>query len=154
MRYRSRVRESASRVAFNFTPLIDVFFLLTIFFMLVAKFTASEQIPLQLPNPDESQAKATRSRERVVINCRLSEMSEAGTPVVAYSLGPNPTESLAGISDRIAAMKSTTPDLNVLIRADRRLAYEDVRAVMRVVSQNNVGMLQVAAIVGESTGEP
>jgi len=149
MRYRSRVRESASRVAFNFTPLIDVFFLLTIFFMLVAKFTASEQIPLQLPNPDESMAKATRTRERVVINCRLSEMSASATPVVAYSLGPNPTESLAAISDRIAAMKSTTPDLNVLIRADRRLAYEDVRAVMRVVSQNNVGMLQVAAIVGE-----
>lgn len=149
MRYRSRIRESSSRVGFNFTPLIDVFFLLTIFFMLVAKFTASEQIPLQLPNPDESQAKATRSRERVVINCRLSEMSSAAAPVVAYSLGPNPPEPLAGISDRIAAMKATTPDLNVLIRADRRLAYEDVRAVMRVVSQNNVAMLQVAAIVGE-----
>lgn len=148
MRYRSRIRESASRVSFNFTPLIDVFFLLTIFFMLVAKFTASEQIPLQLPNPDESQARATRSRERVVINCRLADMIE-GAGAVAYSLGPNSPEPLGAISDRIAAMKQGTPDLEVLIRADRRLAYEDVRAVMRVVSQNNVGMLQVAAIVGE-----
>lgn len=148
MRYRSRARESASRVGFNFTPLIDVMFLLTIFFMLVAKFTASEHIPLQLPNPEESLARASRGRDRVVINCRLTDPGEGGA-AVSYSLGPNPAESLPAISDRIAAMKAATPDLSVLIRADRRLPYEDVRAVMRVVSQNNVAMLQVAAIVSD-----
>ena len=148
MRYRSRSRESASRVAFNFTPLIDVMFLLTIFFMLVAKFTASEHLPLQLPNPEESLARASRGRDRVVINCRSTEPSE-GAARVSYSLGPNRAESLAAISDRIAAMKAATPNLSVLIRADRRLAYEDVRSVMRMVSQNGVAKLQVAAIVSD-----
>ena len=148
MRYRSRTRESASRVGFNFTPLIDVMFLLTIFFMLVAKFTASEHLPLQLPNPEESLARASRGRDRVVINCRWMDAGEGGARV-SYSLGPNPAESLGAISDRIGAMKTATPELSVLIRADRRLPYEDVRAVMRVVSQNSVAKLHVAAIVSD-----
>jgi biopolymer transport protein ExbD len=69
-----RFQRQGSGVAFNYTPLIDVFMLLTIFFMLVAKFTTDEQTVLQLPRPEESKAQIPRLPAKVVINCRPTDL--------------------------------------------------------------------------------
>ena len=46
-------------------------------------------------------------------------------------------------------MKREFPDMKVVIRADRRIRYADVLAVMREVSRQHIEMLNVAAIAGE-----
>jgi len=135
-------------VAFNYTPLIDVFMLLTIFFMLVAKFTSNEQLTLLLPQPEESRAQVPRMPARVVINCRLPDATSESASVL-YSIGPNPPEALATISEHLATFHRQTPDVKVVIRADRRVRYEHIRAVMREVARNDIDMLNVAAIAGE-----
>ncbi|MEK6797472.1 MAG: biopolymer transporter ExbD, partial [Planctomycetota bacterium] len=123
-------------------------FLLTVFFMLVSKFTTAEQVALMLPDPEQSRARVPGTFDRAVINCRLSEAAE-GDGGVAYSLGPNPPDTLAAISTRLAAMKRDASDLKVVIRADRRLRYRHVMAAMREVTRNNIPVLNVAAIAGE-----
>jgi len=148
MRSRRRFERPPSRIGFNFTPLIDVIFLLTIFFMLVSKFTTAEQVAMLLPEPYRSRARVPGTSDRVVINCRLGEFEESGETVL-YSLGPNPPEALPVISERLGAMKRESPDLKVVIRADRRIRYEDVLAVMREVTSNDIALLNVAAIAGE-----
>jgi len=148
MHSRRRYQRKASGVAFNFTPLIDVMMLLTIFFMLVARFTSAEQLAMLLPDPPDSLARVSRMPERVVINCRLNE-SQADPDAVVYSLGPNPPESLGGISDHLAALQQQTPNIKVVIRADRRLRFEHVRAAMQAVARNNIEVLHVAAIAEE-----
>lgn len=145
---RRRYQRRTSGVAFNFTPLIDVMMLLTIFFMLVARFTSAEQLAMLLPDPPNSLARVSRIPERVVINCRLNE-SQTDPESVLYSLGPNPPESLAGISDRLAVLQHEAPRLKVVIRADRRLRFEHVRAAMQAVARNNIEVLHVAAIAEE-----
>ncbi len=45
-----------SPVSFNMTPMIDVVFMLIIFFMLVSNFASVENLELDLPDPDHSQA--------------------------------------------------------------------------------------------------
>lgn len=138
---------------FNATPMVDVFFLLTIFFMLVSRFSSAEQIPLELPKPFDSRAEVTKLPERVVINCRPADPSNLANSEVLYSIGPNHPESLSVISDRLAGMKQLSSDLHIIIRADKRLTYGHVRAVMRVIAQNGIDMLNVVAHVSEGRGD-
>jgi biopolymer transport protein ExbD len=88
----------------------------------------------------------------VIINCRLADPSAPERPGVIYSIGPNRPEALEVISDRLAAMKIESPKIKVVVRADSRLPYEDVRAVMRVVAQRGIEMLNVVARVAEDEG--
>lgn len=145
MRY-GRSMRTPPPMRFNATPMVDVIFMLTIFFMLVTRFSSAEQIPMELPKPVKSQAKIIRMPQRVVINCR---MAGPGDPTAVYSVGPNRPESLGVISDRLAVLKQASPGLKVIVRADRRLMYADVRALMRVIARNNIEMLNVVAHVGE-----
>lgn len=138
---------------FNATPMVDVFFLLTIFFMLVSRFSSAEQIPLELPKPFDSRAEVTKLPERVIINCRLANPSNPAESEVLYSIGPNRPESLGMISDRLASMKLASSDLHVIVRADKRLTYGHVRAVMRIIAQNGIDMLNVVAHVSEGRSE-
>ncbi len=143
-----RFQRPASGIAFNYTPMIDVFMLLTIFFMLVAKFTTNEQTTLQLPHPEESKAQIPRLPAKVVINCRPTDLADPRSPIL-YSIGPNPPEDLGVISDHLAAIRRQSPDVKVVVRADRRIRYEHVRAVMQEVARNDITALNVAAIAAE-----
>ena len=136
-------------MAFNATPMVDVIFMLTIFFMLVTRFSSAEQVPMELPEPTDSQAQVTKIPERVLINCRLADVDDPLGRTVLYSVGPNRPEPLSVISDRLAAMKGRSAVLEAVVRADRRLHYSDVRAVMRVIAENGIKMLNVVARVAE-----
>ncbi len=149
MRYGRDHRRASGAMGFNATPLVDVFFLLTIFFMLVARFSSAEQVAMELPKPEDSRAEVTRIPQRVVINCRLADPDDPLGRSVLYHIGPNLPEPLAVISDRLATMKRETPKLMALVRADRRLRYADVRVVMRIIAENGIKMLNVAAHVAE-----
>ena len=133
-------------VRFNMAPMIDVVFLLIIFFILVATFASAENVPMDLPTPDHSLAKNAKIVDRVLINCQVEDQSDQ--PGVLYSVGPNRPESLARISQRLAAAAAANPKLKVIIRADKRLSYEDVRAVMEMVADNNVENVNLVAHVG------
>jgi len=136
-------------IGFNATPMIDVIFLLTVFFMLVSTFARKENAPMKLPDPLASRAKDIDLPDRIVINCRLGDPSASVAGATLYSIGPNAPESLDVIDRRLAGMKQQSPDIKVIIRADRRLDYRDVRDVMRVVAANDIKMLNVAAHTGE-----
>jgi len=136
-------------VGANLTPTIDVIFTLTIFFMLVTRFNSAEQVPMELPKPDDSRARVVSLPQRVVINCRAESAVDAAPTPVLYSIGPNRPEPLAVISDRLAALKQQAPGLKVVVRADRRIHYRHVRAVMRVIAGHNIEMLNVVAHVSE-----
>ena len=129
--------------------MIDVIFMLTVFFMLVSRFASAENVEMLLPHPDHSEARTIEVPDRIVINCRLADPLD---PLVGalYSIGPNPPEPLARISQGLAYRKSARPDMKVIVRADRRLRYADVRAVMSVIARNQLEMVHVAAHVGRS----
>ncbi len=151
MRYRTSRAGTNNLAHFNATPMVDVIFMLTIFFMLVSRFSSAEQIPLEIPSPNDSQAAILKMPERVIINCQLGALGQGGRSSAVYSIGPNQPESLAVIADRLSLMKRETPNIQVVVRADRRLQYADVRALMLVIAQRKIEMLNIAAHV--SAGE-
>lgn len=129
--------------------MVDVFFMLAIFYMLVTRFSSAEQVPMELPRPQGSLAEVAHIPKRVVINCRLADPTRSSPSSALYSVGPNRPESLAMISERLAALKRQSPDLKVIIRADRRLDYASVRALMRIIAHHRIDMLNVVAHIAE-----
>ena len=53
---------------FNMTPMIDVVFLLIIFFMLVSQFSSAENVEVELPEPERSQAIEATVPEKLILN--------------------------------------------------------------------------------------
>ncbi|RJP35443.1 MAG: biopolymer transporter ExbD [Phycisphaerales bacterium] len=146
-------RHRHAALTFNATPMIDVVFLLTVFFMLVSRFASAENVTMMLPDPAHSEARAVKIPERVVINCRCADELDPAAGVL-YSLGPNPPITLAALSDLLESYKAQRGDLKVIVRADRRLTYADVRAVMQIVARHGIAMIHVAARTpgGAATG--
>ena len=138
-------------LGFNATPMIDVIFLLTIFFMLVSTFSQQQHVPMQLPSPRDSRAALPDAGKPIVINCRIPDADTGETGPVLYSLGPNRPEPLTSIAERLRQRKEHEPDLKVVVRADRRLTYAEVRAVMQILAEQDIEMLNVAAQTGEGT---
>lgn len=145
-------RRRRSTPGFNMTAMVDVVFLLIIFFMLVSQFASAEHVPMELPKPERSQAVKTKLSDRVVINCLLAVPSAPATGGVAYSIGPLRVSSLDELSARLAAAKAANPNLQVVIRADRRLPYRTVHAVMEVVAEHRIEVMNLVAHVGEGGG--
>ena len=137
-----------SNARFNMAPMIDVVFLLIIFFILVSTFASAENIRMELPHPEKSQARNVKIADRVVINCQMIPpgLAQAYGDVL-YSVGPNPPEHLETIARRLAAAREANPELKVIIRADKRLRYEQVQAVMEVVADHRIENMSLVAHV-------
>lgn len=151
MKYRGRRQygRGSATVGFNATSLIDLIFLLTIFFVLVSGFASAEMVKMFLPEPVASQAKPVRIPERVIINCQLAEPGRPAAGAL-YSVGANAAEPLPQLLQRLEAIKSAAAAApEVIIRADRDLRYDDVRAVMAVVAGAGLTTVNVAATVEE-----
>jgi hypothetical protein len=108
---------------------------------------------VELPNPYKSQARKVKLTDRVIVNCQWSASGPDGQPGVVYRAGPNPPEPLERISDRLAAARAAAAaegrELIAVIRADRRLPFEDVRVVMRMITENQIEQMRLVAQAGE-----
>jgi len=146
---RARRERKSSSMAINMTPMIDVVFLLIVFFMLVSAFASAENVPLHLPEPQRSQARQVELADRLVINCIPADPADPSAGV-HYRLGPNRRQPLSEISNAMDAARQATPDLHVVIRADRRLPWADVREIMKLVADHGIANMNIVAHVGSA----
>ena len=132
---------------FNMTPMIDVVFLLVIFFMLVSQFSSAEHVDIEVPDPHQSQAAKAAIPEKVIIN--LQHVDEDLPP--AYLLGSLHVDDLDELARRLGRQKEQAPDLEVVLRADKRVPYEYVRQAMQIIAANRI---EVFHIVAKPEGAP
>ena len=130
----------------SMTPLIDVAFLLLTFFMLASHFASAEKVEMPLPRPDHNQSVDRKFRDRVVIN--LMFKGADSEPVMTF--GALPVASIEGLGDRLAEVAPANPQ--VILRADRRLKYGDVRQVMELIAAHRLTRLQVVTELRASNG--
>jgi biopolymer transport protein ExbD len=154
MRMHSKKYRPRPSLTINMAPMIDVVFLLIVFFVLVSTFASAERVDMSLPAPERSQAINKKLTDRVIINIQLLDPNEPETTTAVFSIGANPPEPLEDISARLAMHRRAVPKLKAVIRADRRVRYADVRDVMEVVASNGIEMMNIGAVVGDSGGKP
>ncbi len=104
----------------NLTPMIDIVFLLIIFFMVGTKFTELERkIGLKVPEV-ASHAALTAAPERKIVN-----VYRDGT----IMLDRQPV-TLEELRTRLAAAQSQYSDLGVLVRGDAKGEFQGVASVL------------------------
>jgi biopolymer transport protein ExbD len=134
-------RSSLRPIRFNMTPMIDVVFLLVIFFMLVSQFSSAEHVEIEVPDPYDSQATEVTIPEKVIINVQY--MGEDLPP--AFLIGSLNLDSLDELSRRLQRQHKESPDLEVVLRADKRVPYRYVRQAMQVIAANRIEIFHIVA---------
>ena len=132
-------------IQFNMAPLIDIVFLLIIFFMLVNQFVGVENAPVDLPGLTEGEPELRQPEDKVVVTLRHVE----GLDRPIYQIGPVAVRSLERLAARLAQVKSVSPEVQMILRADRRLAYKHIRRVMLMASRHGIQTVQIAVAVGQ-----
>ena len=107
----------------NMTAMIDVVFLLLIFFMVASHLAALERVPVTLPVADKAKIpKDLRNRQMITV---LAE--ENGR--AAYYMNLQKV-SLEGLGAEIKKLHAEDPNAQVCLRADRQVHHKHVKAVM------------------------
>lgn len=128
-------RNKKSEVAINLTPLIDVVFLLLIFFMVSTSFTRETQIKLELPKADSEQMQtepevveiSIDKDGRFFVNGKGLINSQVETLIKAVA--PNINE------------EKTTP---LIISADANTNYQSVITAMDAASRLGISNIKMA----------
>lgn len=127
---------SAGEVGFNMTPIIDVVFLLIIFF-LVSSHLAKQEAQLELPLPVADSGKTP---------------VESTSPRVTINVLADGSLTLAGRSASVDELKQRLVqrieqdglDLEVRIRTDQAVAYRDFEPIMLACAEAGVWNVNIA----------
>ncbi|MDH5433063.1 MAG: biopolymer transporter ExbD [Gammaproteobacteria bacterium] len=128
-------RKKRSDTAINLTPLIDVVFLLLIFFMVSTSFTRETQIKLELPTAD------VEKMESKPESIEISVDREGRFFVNGNALANNQVETLKRALEPLVAENNSIP---VIISADANAAYQSVVKALDATSQMGISNLQMA----------
>lgn len=123
----------SDEVILELTPLIDVVFLLLIFFMLTATFSHQGGLKVKLPESGAASSEVDDKRLTVTVTDRGEYfMNEERTPVAREALRPR-------LEREVAASLRTT----LIIRADETVPHGDVVFVMNAAELSGVEKILV-----------
>ena len=132
-----RPERSDERVDVNLTPLIDVVFLLLIFFMVSTTFDRHAKLKVDLP---EASAKMTQQQEAPVI---LSIDAKGNYFINDRQVVNTSLETLKAALKKSVADKQ---DVSLVLRADARTPHQFVVRAMDAASQLGLTKLSIATI--------
>lgn len=140
----------------NITPLIDVVFLLIIFFMLVNNITSQESVKLIVPHVTDPVTHQMRDKNRIVVNLttqsgqasarRKDPLAIPGRPGrIKVGLVWFSHNNLAGVTAALERARKKNPKIHVLLRADAALQYRAVRPVIAAIASAGIGKVDIVA---------
>ena len=123
----------------SITPLIDVVFILLIFFMVTTTFERESRIAVNLPEAAEQPVDTTAQPREIIID-------ESG---IFYINGNALSDQRFNtLLSSIKAMVQGDKETPIVIRADARTPYQSVVAVMDATSQ--LGLFKVSLATNQS----
>jgi biopolymer transport protein ExbD len=125
------ITKSRRRITINITSLIDVLFLLLIFFIVSSTFLEQPGMKLELPKTVEHEALKMEGYTLFILSDGTMYLNEA----------PVSLENLAGTLEEIAP---TLEDRGLILKADDGVRYGLVIEVMDLAKQSGVEKLVVA----------
>jgi biopolymer transport protein ExbD len=131
------VHEKTAIESIPLTPLVDVVFLLLVFFLVATTLSEEErQLSVQLPAASEAQPLTARPREVVVNVDAAGQYYVSGEPL-----------DLKRLEEVLAVASASNPGrASVIIRADRRCQWEFVVAVMNACNKARIRNYHVSAL--------
>jgi len=128
-------RKKKQEISVNLTPLIDVVFLLLIFFMVSTSFTRETQIKLDLPKASVEPLETKPESLEISID-KEGRFFINGKGLV--------NESIETLKKAIAPIIEKNSNIPVIISADANTPYQSVVTAMDAASQLGVNNLKMA----------
>jgi len=118
----------------NLTAMLDVMFLLIIFFMLGTKFVEDEErnIRLKVPSVVDSRGTLIKAPARKVVN-----VDRKGNVTLGRDQGQE-SLSLEDLTARLAVAQKEYPDLGVLVRGDAENRLQRIAEVLNACKQAGI----------------
>lgn len=117
-------------IKIDMTPLVDVAFLLLIFFMSTSQFDPPQKIPISLPD-SHSNLKVPESDVFV--------LSIAKDDRLLWQIGKNSQEftDMASLENLVLDQRRKNPRLRVAIKSDKNASYGTMEDVMAIMQRTN-----------------
>ncbi len=131
----ARRRRNTEDATINLTPMIDVVFLLVIFFMVGARFGEAEaRIQVNVPGVGELRSMTRAPDERLV------EVAGDGRVVL-----DNQVVTLDQLAQQIRYDVQQYPQIRVAIRGDGNASFQMIAEVLQVIRSTGVSEMGIAA---------
>ena len=124
-------RAEKRQIELSITPLIDIVFLLLIFFMLTSNFLLDEGLKIDLPSARTAEVES--AKDLTIF------LGEDGRIVF-----DGRTVTLEGLEAGLTAELQGNPNLTVIIRADRKVDLEKAVGVMDAVKASGAPKMMLA----------
>jgi biopolymer transport protein ExbD len=118
----------------NLTPMIDVTFLLIVFFVLVSQIVEVESVPMDLPAPSEPVSQRAGEEQRAVVNV----IPGTGGRVRGYRLGtrtyPASEHGVETLTEHLGGLLAGNPRMGVNLRVDRACQFQFVDPLLQAIA--------------------
>ncbi|MFK8110663.1 MAG: ExbD/TolR family protein [Rubripirellula sp.] len=129
-----RRNDSAEEATINLTPMIDVVFLLVIFFMVGSKFSEAEsRIDVNVPSVGDLRSITRVPDERVVTVDVNGVVALDGTPM-----------SLPQLTETLRIQHANYPALQVALKADENVTHGTTVQVMHAMRSSGVSQIGIS----------
>ena len=127
----------------NLTPMIDVVFLLLIFFVLIAQFSSRRRAQVQLPRPDPSAARFLYRPDVLTITVICDQQGKLSAyQIEGQMISPEQIDVLA---HALATRREANSQLQVNLRADRRADGKVVETLMAACARTGIRHVNLVA---------
>lgn len=140
----------SSDKSFNMTPIIDIVFLLIIFFVLISQFIEAENFPLEVPDDcnfanSDIQHNTQVTTLTVMKNDAGKVDFAVGSQKIIYSDYPEAVEQLTFSLD--AQMKDIPADKRIVtLRVDKDICYDQAQYALAAIAASCATDIQLAAL--------
>lgn len=116
----------------NMTPLIDVVFLIIIFFIIMINFSERHIRNVMLPNADEAEKSLIEQKFKIPLTIKSKDL-------IFLERAKVPLDQLA---DRLASDVVNKKNVTIQIRADASVPYEVIKKVMVKMAQVHLSKIE------------
>lgn len=132
-------QDAGEEFTLNLTSMIDVVFLLLIFFMVATTFLDPEkEIDIDLPKAESGQAPEAVPDELIINVLQDGSLTVSGQPV-----------DLAGLRSTLERAARKDPKMPVTIRGDRQARHEAIVGVMDACGANGLTNLSIGTLAAQ-----
>jgi biopolymer transport protein ExbD len=148
-------RNRAGVSSFNLTPVIDIVFLLIIFFVLACRFIEAENFPVTVPDGCKFARDETTPGEQVTTLTVMHRPEQVTFAVGPEEITPQNDAAIPGVVGRLAglidARLGDLPPGNrvVTLRIDKDTPFAQAQYALAAVAQSTATNVRLAVLSGE-----
>jgi len=131
-----RTNTETQDIDVNLTPLIDVVFLLLIFFMVSTTFDTTSQLKINLPEAESQQVKNNKNRLEITINAK------GDFYLNGQQLANKQASALQAAIQR--QLKDADKSIQVMVQSDSATPVQSLVTALDVVSRLGLNNLSIA----------